>query len=156
MAKATVRFSKKCFEAMLERIEKGESILAICRDSAMPHASTFYRWLQREPGLVERYRLSREIQADLIFAEILDIADDRESDWLAAADPAKPARANTDHIQRAKLRIDTRKWLVAKLAPKKYGDKLALEHDVSAGMASLLKLLEAGRKRASQRVKPEA
>lgn len=156
MPQATTPFSDPVFEAILTRIESGESVLSICRDPDMPHHSNFYRWLRDKEGLVDRYRLAREIQAEILFAEILEIADESASDWLAATAPDKPPKANTEHIQRAKLRIDTRKWLVAKLAPKKYGERVALEHDLSDSVANLLAALERGKARAANRSEPKA
>ena len=61
------------------------------------------------------------MQADAIFDECLDIADDGANDYMGDDE-----KYNGDHVARSRLRIDTRKWMAGKLAPKKYGEKLAL------------------------------
>ena len=66
------------------------------------------------------YARAREERADLLAKEILEIADA----------PCK----DTVEVQHARNRIDTRKWLASKLAPRKYGDRA--EHDVRGGIAT--------------------
>jgi hypothetical protein len=64
--------------------------------------------------------------------EMLEIADDAKNDWMERQDDEGGNigwRLNGDHVQRSRLRIDTRKWLASKLKPKKYGDKLELGGD---------------------------
>jgi lambda repressor-like predicted transcriptional regulator len=105
---------------ILERIAaKGESLRKICKTDGMPAASTVFLWLAEDEAFSEQYARAREVQADAMFDEILEIADQYDS--LAE-------KIDTDHINRAKLRIDTRKWAVSKMAPKKYGEKLDLTH----------------------------
>ncbi len=62
------------------------------------------------------------MQADALFDEALEIADDASGDWT------KDAKGNKvldhEHVQRSRLRVDTRKWAAGKMAPKRYGDKL--------------------------------
>lgn len=57
--------------------------------------------------------------------EIIEIADDGSNDWMERNDKDNPGFvANGEHIQRSRLRSDNRKWLLSKLAARKYGDKL--------------------------------
>ncbi len=62
------------------------------------------------------------MQADALFDEALEIADDASGDWTADKDGKKTL--DHEHVQRSRLRVDTRKWAAGKLAPKRYGDKL--------------------------------
>src|SRR5260370_5913718 len=64
-------------------------------------------------------------QADKLFREIIEIADDKSGDYVTTSD----GKTIVDHenIQRSRLRVDARKWAAARLAPKKYGDRV--EHD---------------------------
>ncbi len=62
------------------------------------------------------------MQADALFDEALEIADDAAADWATDKDGKKTL--NHEHVQRSRLRVDTRKWAAGKLAPKRYGDKL--------------------------------
>lgn len=108
------------------RIADGESLRAICRDESMPASSTVFVWLQKHPVFVEQYTRAREAQADAMADDILDISDNATNDWMqrnhGEDDPGWVA--NGEHIQRSKLRVDSRKWLASKLQPKKYGDKI--------------------------------
>lgn len=92
-----------------------------------PHASTVHRWLTENADFRESYLRARERQADLIFDECLEIADDASGDSkLIGGEDETREVCNTEFVQRAKLRIDTRMRMAGKLAPKKYGDKVAL------------------------------
>ncbi len=62
------------------------------------------------------------MQADALFDEALEIADDASGDWSTDKDGKKTL--DHEHVQRSRLRVDTRKWAAGKLAPKRYGDKL--------------------------------
>ena len=86
----------------------------------MPGRSTALRWLSIHPKFRDRYALAREAQADYLLEQLLDIADDTEDDTYEDKDGR--VRTNHEVVNRSRLRIDTRKWIIAKLAPKKYGD----------------------------------
>ena len=70
---------------------------------------------------------AREEQAEFMAEEILEIADDGRNDFMEQDDSSAAFKINGENIQRSKLRIDTRKWLMGKLKPKKYGERLALD-----------------------------
>ena len=60
---------------------------------------------------------------------MLDIADDAANDWMEReGENSQGWQLNGEHVQRTRLRLDTRKWIAARLAPKKYGDKVDVEH----------------------------
>ncbi len=69
----------------------------------------------------KRYAISREQQAERMAEELLDIADDGSND--TQVDEKGRRIVDFDHINRSRLRVDTRKWIASKLLPKKYGDK---------------------------------
>lgn len=96
---------------MLTRLTLGEGLVRICRDEDMPHVSTVYRWLQTNQDFRDRYELARAEQADTLADQLTDIADN----------------ATPENVQVARLRVDARKWIAAKLKPKKYGDKVQNE-----------------------------
>ncbi|MCB2106693.1 MAG: terminase small subunit protein [Rhodobacteraceae bacterium] len=118
-----VVFSEHVAEAILIALAEGESLRAICARRGMPAASSFYRWLIANADLRERYTAARAWQAEHWAEEIIAIADDCDGDWSERTDTkGKTTRVfNRDHVSRAKLRIDARRWLMACLAPKKYG-----------------------------------
>ena len=115
---------------ILDRIMLGESVLQICKDEDMPCRRTFYAWLMEDQELQMRYVHAKEMMTERLSEEILEIADDTSAD----TDPASAAI----RIHRAKLQIDTRKWLMVHLAPKRYGDRLSL----NAPATSELKKIE--------------
>lgn len=94
----------------------------------MPSQSMVFRWLADDRYITfrESYVRAREAQADALFDEMLNIADDGSNDWMEKRreDGSLETAVNHEHISRSKLRVDTRKWMAAKLAPKKYGEKL--------------------------------
>lgn len=118
-------------DEICERMMNGESLRAICEPSSMPNRSTVFRWLsdERYKRFRDQYARAREEQADAIFDECLQIADDAVNDYMDNSDSegAVGYKLNGEHVQRSKLRIDTRKWMAGKLRPKKYGDKLEVE-----------------------------
>ena len=111
-----------------ERLSYGESLRTICKADDMPAASTVFRWLTLHPEFSEQYSRAREAQGDALFDDILEIADDARNDWMAVnGEDDIGWRANGENIQRSRLRVDARKWMASKLAPKKYGDKVTTE-----------------------------
>ncbi len=116
-----------------ERIAEGESIRDICASDDMPSTSMVFRWLAKEEhaSFREQYARARETQADVIFDEILTIADDARNDWMKRenGDGKEGKELNTEHLQRSRLRIDARKWMAGKLRPKVYGDRVAIGGD---------------------------
>ena len=111
-------YSPALATALCERIISGKTLRAICRSKGMPHVATLFRWLAQYEEFAEQYALAKEIQAEVLADEILDIADD-------------PALEPSDK----RVRIDTRKWLAAKMKPKKYGDRTSI--DVGESLATL-------------------
>ncbi len=109
---------------LCERLAEGESLRAVCADKAMPAISTVMGWLfdGNHEEFSEQYARAREAQAEIRADEIVDIADDASGDFTADKDGKLVA--NSEHIQRSRLRVDARKWIAAKLLPKRYGDKL--------------------------------
>jgi len=94
----------------------------------MPGQTTIYRWLLNDEEFRKQYVQARALQAESLFDESLEIADDARNDWMERRGEEDAGWvANGEHIQRSRLRIDTRKWMAARLDPKKYGDKQAVE-----------------------------
>lgn len=130
-----VKFSQEVFDAICDRIAQGESLRSICADDGMPSQTAVFKWLASDKAsetggaLVEQYARAREAQADRLFDDILEIADDARNDWMyRRGDDDAGWQVNGEHIQRSRLRIDARKWMAGKLRPKVYGEKVSLEH----------------------------
>ena len=95
-----------------------------------PSQQSVYTWLREDVDFLERYTRAREAQADKLFREIIEIADDASRDYVATSDGKRIV--DHENIQRSRLRVDARKWAAARLAPKKYGDRI--EHDHKGGL----------------------
>jgi len=108
-----------------EQMSLGRSLRSVLRDKGTPHDTTFYKWINEDSGKLVQYVCACEKRADSIFEDMIDIADSQEGDIIKLEDGREVT--NHDVIQRAKLRVDTRKWILSKMQPKKYGDKLELE-----------------------------
>ena len=141
MAARASEYTDEIGATICERIADGESLRAICRDEHMPAMSTVFKWLSRHPDFVEQYTRAREAQADALFEDILEIADDGTNDWMEKRDQDGEAfgwRENGEALRRSQLRIDARKWMAGKLLPKKYGEKVALQHSGDVTVTGLL------------------
>jgi hypothetical protein len=113
-------FTQELADSICTRLAEGESLRAILRDDGMPAMSVVFRWLSQNLSFQEQYTRAREAQADHEFDGLCSMADEP---------PEKKQDGTVDNgwVQHQKLRIDTRKWAISKLAPKKYGDKLTTE-----------------------------
>ena len=118
------RYTPELAAKICARLAEGETLRSICRDETMPSKTTLLRWLadERNVDFRDQYAHAREMQADALFDEALEIADDASGDWAVDKDGKKTL--DHEHVQRSRLRVDTRKWAAGKLAPKRYGDKL--------------------------------
>ena len=102
-------YSDELADEICKRISEGRSVNRISRQDDMPVRSTIYRWITEKPEFKDKYERALKEREDYHFDEMLDIADLVEEDNIK--------------IQKAKLMIDTRKWVLSRMNPKKYGDK---------------------------------
>ena len=117
-------------DEICERLSNGTPLAVICREPGMPSVTTFGDWRRGDPALSDRVAHAREIGEDALAAGCLEIADDGTNDWVEqfGDDEAKTRyRLNGEHVQRSKLRVETRLKLLACWNPKKYGDRKAVE-----------------------------
>lgn len=137
MSRPTI-YTDDLAQEICARLMDGESLRKICADESMPCRLTVCRWLadeERHAEFCNQYMRARQIQAEIQADEMIDIADDGSNDWMAklGGDGEVVGWAlNGEHVQRSKLRIETRRWNAEKLLPKKYGNKQQIEH--SGGM----------------------
>lgn len=126
-------YSKKeieiVFDSIIETIENGMSLRASLRVGDKCNSETFYKWLDNDKDKTKRYARACGIRAEDIFEDILTIADNQEHDVYI--DDEGKEQTNHNVIQRARLRVDSRKWILSKMIPKKYGDKLGIDLDLA-------------------------
>lgn len=129
--KEPVRYSPEIALIICDRLAKGESLRQICRSDGMPDESTVRLWsLTPDHPFSPQYAEARNLGIDAIAEETFEIADDGTNDWIQREvdEGRKEVVFNGEHYQRSRLRVDTRKWYLSKIAPKRYGDKLTTEH----------------------------
>lgn len=149
-------FTDEIAKLICERIADGESLKGICEDENMPAKSTVFKWLAENATFSDMYARAKEEQADAIFDEILDIADDGRNDWMERRGEEDAGWVtNGENIQRSRLRIDARKWMAGKLRPRKYGEKLEIDQKttIEAGdtLSTLLQEIATSGKRITDR-----
>ena len=118
---------EKVFDGIIEDIEHGYSLRTVLKNGDNPSSQTFYKWIDGDEDKSKRYTRACEVRASSIFEDILDIADDKSGDEKVLEDGTKSF--DGEFAARSRIKIDARKWMLSKLQPKKYGDKL----DVTTG-----------------------
>ena len=103
-------YTEEMGNLICDKLTEGISLRKLCMQDGFPAASTVYVWLDRFPEFAEKYARAREAATEDMLEDILEIAD---RDGL---DP-----------QEKRVRIDTRKWVMGRLKPKKYGDKQTVD-----------------------------
>lgn len=123
-------YDAKIAEKICQRLANGETLRQVCRDDEMPPESTVRLWaLDDREGFAAQYARAREIGYFSMADELLEVADDGRNDWMERhAEEDAGWVANGEHIQRSRLRVDTRKWMLSKALPKVFGDKVTQEH----------------------------
>ena len=121
-------YTEEIAAEICQRIAEGETLNQICRDEHMPARPTVVGWcLENREGFSDRYARARDLQLEHWADEVIDVADDATNDYMEKVngeDEKSSWALNGEHVQRSRLRIDSRKWLLSKLKPERYGDKL--------------------------------
>lgn len=136
-------FSAELGAEICSRIGSGESLRAICRDDGMPSEATVRGWVIDGVGdeFAAQYKRARDLLAFGWAEQLIEIADDRANDTYK--DENGVVRVDHEAIARSRLRVDTRKWLLSKVLPKLYGDRITanikaeISHDGDASQTPL-------------------
>lgn len=115
--------------AICERISNGESLRKICLDESMPARSVVMKWLNENSAFADQYARAREVQADYLAEQCVDIADEDPASFIKTESESEIRCLDGAAVAHQRLRIDARKWFASKVAPKKYGEKLELAGD---------------------------
>jgi hypothetical protein len=120
------KYCRKLAEEICERLAGGESLRSICRDDHMPDERAVRHWAVRNAAFSPQYARAREMGYLSIADEILEIADDGTNDYVERMreDGSKVIGFDHEHVQRSQLRVDSRKWILSKMLPKVFGDKI--------------------------------
>ena len=117
------------------RLAEGESLNKICKEEGMPDKATVFRWLASDASFCDKYARARELQAETQFDELIDIVDQPPelSHITDKNGELVEVKFDSSYVAWMKLRVDTRKWTAARMAPKKYGEQKTPEevHDMT-------------------------
>lgn len=97
-------------EAICRRIADGETVVSIAADPEMPCAGTIFYWARRIPEFGDAYAEARQMAADWLADEAREVALATTPEWVWAD----------------RLKFDTIRWLTARLAPRKYVERLVV------------------------------
>ncbi len=112
-------YTEELAQRICAELSAGKSLRTVCKEEWAPSRRQVFQWLSDKPDFAALYTIAKEESADLYAEEILEIADNVEGDAF-----------------RDRLRVDARKWIAAKMKPKKYGDKV--EHSGSVSLEGLI------------------
>lgn len=140
------KYSPELRNKICARLATGESLRSICRDEDMPNRSTVHSWVIEnigeikdgdtviEAGFSDHYTRARDLGLDEMADDLLEISDDGTNDWMektinkGKSNEETIEVLNKEAVMRSRLRVDTRKWYLSKMAPKRYGDSRKIEH----------------------------
>lgn len=126
-----IKFCEELCDEICDRMIDGESLREIARDERMPSMGTMMRWVGDSERFAEQYARARAMQAETYASEIIEIAEDGTNDWMEKVNKDGEVvgwTVNGEAVQRSKLRIEARKWIMSKILPKRYGEKVEIEH----------------------------
>ncbi len=127
MAKKPVEYSQEIADEICQAIRtSSKGIRKIALDYPhWPSVKAIFEWRVKHPSFGEQYARAKCEQIEVFIDEIIEISDDSSSDTIIKTDAngIEYEKCNSEWINRSRLRVDSRKWLAAKLAPKIYGER---------------------------------
>ena len=136
---------------ILQRLAAGETLRSICRTEGYPAVPTVVDWTNQDPAFSDLYARARSKGLDAIAEEIIEISDDGTNDFMDRQSASGIQRClDAENVNRSRLRVDARKWLLSKMRPDKYGEHQAVTIDAKveiSGRETLQKELDERRKR---------
>lgn len=127
MRPGSIEYDPVVGNEILERLADGDSLASICRGEGMPDERSVRRWARNHGDFGDQYAVARRLGYEKRADELLEIADDSSADWIETENGHRVI--DNVHVNRARLMIDTRKWLLSKMLPKVYGDHLTVAGD---------------------------
>ncbi len=128
-------FKQETADAICDRLACGESLRAICRDEGFPSEATVRGWVKDDvSAFAAQYARAREIGYDCMAEQILELADKSRLGRKVVRSKNGIETTESDMVERTRLQIEARKWLLSKMLPKRYGEKLQTEHSGSIGV----------------------
>lgn len=116
-------------EKIIAGVESGKSLSATCAEIGFER-KTFELWVENDEKLSSRYARAKVLRADHLFDEIISISDTPAERMIQLGTDGAGGSERIDpaYVTWQKNRIDARKWALSKMLPKKYGDRVEMEH----------------------------
>jgi hypothetical protein len=146
-----VPYNPEVADRILDGLMAGQTLADICAEPDMPSSSTIQRWIKDNlEGFAEHYWQAREIGCYTIFDQSLGIVDDRGNDWIVQRrqDGSIERILDSERVNRARLRVNTRRWMLSKVLPKVFGDRPAPDggndeaRRLKNGIAEMMRLID--------------
>jgi hypothetical protein len=130
-------YTQDIANAICERLAKGESLRSICLTDGFPAPATVCGWTTQNKDFYEQYAQARANNLEMMAEDLLSISDDGADDWETRykKDGSEYQALNRDAVERSRLMVDTRKWLLSKLRPKQYGDRLDVSGEIDCKLS---------------------
>ena len=126
-------------QAVIDQIaDTGKSLRSVCTENDVK-PSTFLRWVAEDKGLAEQYARAMQVRADTHFSEIVEISDTQQIGTVETSKEWGVETKTADMVEHRRLRIDARKWVIARMNPRKYGEKLELAGDKDSPVSIVVK-----------------
>ncbi len=138
-AKRDVEMTNDAFLLVCDRLVEGEPLSLICADRTMPSTRQIMRYLRDNEKAREMYYAARELQMEMLAEEILTIANDDTHDH--SIDDRGRRISHNEVVQRARVKIDTLKFVMQKMSPKRFGDKNVTEIQGNSDQPVVLKVV---------------
>jgi len=138
-----MEFDQSAADRICDMLMDGRSLRAICREEEnLPSMRTVFKWLGQNEAFAQQYTRAREIHADAVFEEIRDISDTPVLGVKTVSKPTGTETTEGDMVDHRRLQIDARKWMLGKMAPKKYGEKSQIEHTGVLGLRDVTEMTD--------------
>lgn len=126
-------YTQEVADRICEGLAEGKSLRAVCAEPGMPSESTVRAWaLDDVEGFAAQYARAREIGYERLADELLEIADTPQLGVKTTHKASGTETTEGDMIEHRRLQVDARKWMLAKMLPKKYGDRQVIAGDPDA------------------------
>lgn len=117
----SIEDKNKILDSVFKEIENGSSLRLACKKNKIP-PKTFYEWIDDNPDKSKQYARALELRAELKFESI-------EEDYMTEPQrDAETGRIDPAWVNLQRLKIDAKKWELSKMMPKKYGDRIDIDH----------------------------
>lgn len=130
-------YTEEMGEYIVARIAQGLNLSTLCQDPDMPSFSLVCYWLSKVPEFKAMYNEARRDAVEVIAEQMFSIADDSSNDFVETMNARGETvrKFDAEAVARSKLRVETRKWYLSKIAPRVYGDRTFVETKKSHEMS---------------------